>query len=100
MKSSRLLHFGCGSCNDCDIEILATLTPLYDIGRFGMVNMDNAEYVDVLLVTGPANYPNYREPHNLYKQVPGLKGVIVVGICDYTGGIFHYCSNILGAKGQ
>ncbi len=27
-KSPWLLHFDCGSCNGCDIEILACLTPV------------------------------------------------------------------------
>jgi ech hydrogenase subunit C len=60
MKSPWLLHFDCGSCNGCDIEILAALTPLYDVERFGIVNMGNPKHADVLMVTGSANYPNYR----------------------------------------
>ncbi len=33
IKSPWLLHFDCGSCNGCDIEVLACLTPVYDIER-------------------------------------------------------------------
>ncbi|HUV92480.1 MAG TPA: hypothetical protein VMV80_05300, partial [Anaerolineales bacterium] len=36
INSPWLLHFNSGSCNGCDIEILATLTPRYDLERFGV----------------------------------------------------------------
>jgi ech hydrogenase subunit C len=95
-KSPWLLHFDCGSCNGCDIEILAALTPLYDVERFGIVNMGNPKHADILLVTGPANHRNYRVLRNLYEQMPDPKAVIVVGTCGSTGGVFYNCPNILG----
>lgn len=39
MKSSWVLHYNSGSCNGCDIEILSCLTPMYDLERFGIVNV-------------------------------------------------------------
>jgi len=95
-KSPWLLHFDCGSCNGCDIEILAALTPLYDVERFGIVNMGNPKHADILLVTGPANHRNQRVLRNLYEQMPDPKLVIAVGTCGCTGGVFHNCPNILG----
>jgi len=86
MKSPWLLHFDCGSCNGCDIEILAALTPFYDIERFGIVNMGNPKHADVLLVTGPANHRNYRVLRNLYEQMPDPKYVIAMGACTVGGG--------------
>ncbi|MEA3253926.1 MAG: hydrogenase, partial [Chloroflexota bacterium] len=41
-----------GSCNGCDIEILAALTPRYDLERFGIVLVGSPRHADVLLVTG------------------------------------------------
>ena len=35
-KSPWIVHYNASSCNGCDIEILATLTPRYDIERFGI----------------------------------------------------------------
>ena len=90
------MHYYCGSCNGCDIEILACLTPLYDIERFGIVNMGNPKHADILLVTGPANRRNYRVLQNLYAQMPDPKVVVVVGVCGCTGGVFHNCPNVLG----
>ncbi len=96
LKSPWLLHFDCGSCNGCDIEILACLTPLYDVERFGIVNMGNPKHSDVLLVTGPANKRNARVLRNLYDQMPEPKVVIVVGSCGCSGGVFHNCPNVIG----
>ena len=95
-KSPWLLHFDCGSCNGCDIEILACLTPLYDVERFGIVNMGNPKHADVMVVTGPANKRNARVLQNLYEQMPKPRLVMAVGTCACTGGVFHNCANVLG----
>ncbi len=96
LKSPWIMHFDCGSCNGCDIEILACLTPLFDVERFGIVNMGNPKHADVLVITGPANRRNARVLRNLYEQIPEPKMVIAVGTCACTGGVFHNCPNILG----
>lgn len=96
IKSPWILHYDTGSCNGCDIEILACLTPLYDVERFGMVNVGNPKHADILLVTGPANKRNARVLRNLYEQMPEPKMVVVVGTCGCTGGVFHNCYNIMG----
>ena len=42
------------SCNGCDIEVLACLTPLYDVERFGVINTGNPKHADILLITDPS----------------------------------------------
>jgi ech hydrogenase subunit C len=96
LKSPWILHFDNSSCNGCDIEVLACLTPLYDIERFGMVNMGNPKHADVLLITGPVNRRTARVLKNLYEQMPDPKVVLSVGTCSISGGVFHKCYNILG----
>ena len=96
VKSPWILHFDNSSCNGCDIEILACLTPLYDVERFGMVNMGNPKHADILLITGPVNRRTARVLKNLYAQVPNPKVVVAVGTCASTAGVFHNCYNILG----
>ncbi len=54
-KSPWLIHFDCGSCNGCDIEVLACLTPVYDVERFGILNIGNPKHADILVVTGTVN---------------------------------------------
>ena len=96
LKSPWVLHYDCGSCNGCDIEILAALTPRFDAERFGIVNIGDPKQADILLVTGPANRRNYKVLQNLYSQMPEPKVVVVVGTCGCTGGVFHNCPNVLG----
>lgn len=95
-KSPWIVHFDCGSCNGCDIEILACLTPLYDVERFGVLNVGNPKHADILVVSGNANYRNARVLRNVYEQMPWPKAVVAIGACASTGGIFRNCYNTLG----
>lgn len=96
IKSPWLLHFDCGSCNGCDIEVLACLTPLYDIERFGIINVGNPMHADIFLVTGTVNQRNKRVLLNLYDQMPQPKVVVAIGSCALSGGIFREAYNVLG----
>ena len=51
-KSPWIIHYDGSSCNGCDIEVLACLTPMYDVERFGIINTGNPKHADVFLVTG------------------------------------------------
>ncbi len=95
-KSPWLLHFDCGSCNGCDIETLACLTPLYDVERFGIINVGNPKHADVLVVTGTVNHRNKHVLKNLYEQTPEPKIVVAVGACGLSGGIFREAYNVVG----
>jgi ech hydrogenase subunit C len=96
IKSPWLLHYDCSSCNGCDIEVLACLTPLYDIERFGIVNVGNPMHADILLVTGTANHRNKKILRNLYDQMPDPKAVIAIGACALSGGVFRETYNVVG----
>jgi ech hydrogenase subunit C len=95
-KSPWLLHFDCGSCNGCDIEVLACLTPVYDIERFGIINVGNPFHADILLTTGTVNRRNREVLKNLYEQMPFPKVVVAIGACGLSGGIFRETYNVLG----
>lgn len=95
-KSPWIVHFDCNSCNGCDIEVLAALTPIYDAERFGVVNMGNPKHADLLVVTGSVNHRNLRVLRNIYSQMPAPKAVIAVGACACSGGIFYDAYNVLG----
>lgn len=96
LKSPWLLHYDGSSCNGCDIEVLACLTPVYDVERFGIINTGNPKHADILLITGGVNKRAARVVKNLYEQMPEPKVVVAVGACACTGGIFHDCYNMLG----
>ncbi len=95
-KSPWLIHYDGSSCNGCDIEVLACLTPVYDVERFGVVNTGNPKHADLFLLTGAINEQNAPVVRNIYEQMPDPKVVIAVGICATSGGIFRECYNILG----
>jgi ech hydrogenase subunit C len=96
LKSPWVVHFSCTSCNGCDIEVLAALTPRYDVERFGILNKGNPRFADVLLITGAVNPRSEKAVKNLYDQIADPKAVIVIGSCGSTGGVFHDCYNIRG----
>jgi len=51
-KSPWIVHYNASSCNGCDIEILAALTPVFDVERFGIINTGNPSMRISLLCTG------------------------------------------------
>jgi ech hydrogenase subunit C len=98
-KSPWLVHFDCGGCNGCDIELLDTLTPRYSAERFGAINVGDPRQGDVLVVTGPANRRNAGVLRALYEQMSEPKAVVAIGSCAAHGGIFRGSPNVLGGVG-
>jgi ech hydrogenase subunit C len=95
-KSPWIIHYDGSSCNGCDIEVLACLTPMYDAERFGIINTGNPKHADIFLVTGSVNEQNISVVKQIYEQMPEPKIVVAVGICATSGGIFRECYNVKG----
>jgi ech hydrogenase subunit C len=95
-KSPWIIHYDGSSCNGCDIEVLACLTPLYDVERFGIINSGNPKHADVFLITGSINSQNIEVVKTIYDQMPEPKVVAAIGICATSGGIFRECYNVKG----
>jgi ech hydrogenase subunit C len=95
-RSPWIIHYDASSCNGCDIEVLACLTPMYDVERFGIVNTGNPKHADVFVVTGSINEQNKAVIKNIYDQIPNPKVVVAVGICATSGGVFRECYNVCG----
>jgi Ni,Fe-hydrogenase III small subunit len=93
-KSPWILHYNAGSCNGCDIEILASLGPKYDLERFGVINTGSPKQSDIFLVTGPVTYRSRERLVELYTQMPEPKVVIAFGSCTCTGGVFRDMYNV------
>lgn len=96
IKSPWLVHYDASSCNGCDIEVLACLTPMYDVERFGIINTGNPKHADIFLVTGSVNERNINVVQQIYDQMLEPKVVIACGVCACSGGIFKECYNTLG----
>jgi len=95
-KSIWVFLCNSGSCNGCDIEIVATLTPRYDIERFGMKLVGTPRHADVLLVTGPVTKFMADKLRRIYAQMPDPKVVIAVGNCAASGDVFYKSYNLEG----
>lgn len=93
-KSPWVLHYNAGSCNGCDIEILAAMGPKFDLERFGVINTGNPKQSDIFLVTGPVTYRSRERLVELYAQIPEPKVVVAVGSCTATGGVFRGMYNV------
>jgi NADH-quinone oxidoreductase B subunit len=95
VNSPWAIHFNSGSCNGCDIEILATLTPRYDLERFGVKLQGSPRHADVLIVTGPVTRQSRDRLVRIYEQMPEPKFVVAVGACALSGGTFRGSYNTL-----
>ncbi len=100
INSPWLVHYNSGSCNGCDIEILATLAPRWDLERFGVKLWGSPRHADVLVCTGPVTRQSRERLIRVYEQMPAPKFVIAVGSCGITGGVFQGCYNIVGDIGE
>jgi NADH-quinone oxidoreductase B subunit len=95
IHSPWAIHFNSGSCNGCDIEILATLTPRFDVERFGIKLQGSPRHADVLICTGPVTRQARDRLRRVYEQMPEPKFVVAVGSCATSGGVFQGCYNVL-----
>ena len=94
VKSPWVLHFNTGACNACDIEIIAALTPRYDVERFGVQLKATPRHADILLCSGPVTKQVAPRLKRIYEQMPEPKFVVVVGTCACSGGVFDGCYNV------
>ena len=96
LRSPWILHFNSGACNACDIEVVALLTPRYDVERFGILLKATPRHADVLVATGPVTRQAASRLKRIYEQMPEPKFVIAVGTCASSGAPFNKCYNVLG----
>ena len=77
-----------GSCNGCEMEIVALNNPIYDIERFGIHFVASPRHADMLLVTGPVTRNMELALQKTYNAAPEPKVTVAVGACGISGGIF------------
>jgi NADH-quinone oxidoreductase B subunit len=94
IKSPWIIHFNTGACNACDIEIVAALTPRYDLERFGIQLKGTPRHADVLVCSGPVTKQITPRLKRIYEQMPEPKFVVAVGTCSCSGGVFQGCYNV------
>ncbi len=77
-----------GSCNACEMEMIALTNPVYDVERFGVHIAASPRHADALVVTGPVTVNMERPLKDAYKQTPDPKLVIALGDCAIHCGVF------------
>jgi len=77
-----------GSCNGCELEIIAMNNCYYDLERFGVHFVPSPRFADMLLVTGPVTRNMETALKMTYEATPGPKLVVAVGDCAANCGIF------------
>ena len=87
-RSLAIREVDAGSCNGCELEIVALNNPVYDIERFGISFVASPRHADMLLVTGPVTRNMELALRKTYDAVPDPKVVVAVGACGISGGLF------------
>jgi len=94
-RSPWLIHFNAGACNACDIEVVAVLTPRFDVERFGGLLKGTPRHADVMVVSGSVPRKIRDRLKRIYEQMPVPKFVVAVGSCAISGGVFQDCYNVM-----
>jgi Ni,Fe-hydrogenase III small subunit/formate hydrogenlyase subunit 6/NADH:ubiquinone oxidoreductase subunit I len=87
-RSLHIREVDAGSCNGCEIEIVALNSPVYDLERFGIHFVASPRHADMLLVTGPVTRNMELALRKTYEAMPAPRLVLAVGACGCSGGIF------------
>lgn len=96
LKSPWIIHFNSGACNACDIEVMAALTPRYDVERFGMQLKGSPRHADVLICSGPVTLQQRDRLIMIYEQMTEPKFVVSVGTCACSAGVYEGCYCVEG----
>lgn len=94
-RSFSVFRIDCGSCNGCEIETFAAITPMWDPERFGFKLVANPRHADILLCSGPVTRQMYYPLLRAYEATPDPKLVVALGACGSSGGIFYDCYSVL-----
>lgn len=95
-RSPWVYHMNTGSCNGCDIELLALFTPRYDVERFGVKLTGTPRQADIILVTGPMTMQARDRALRVYSQVPRPNVVVAVGACPQSCNVFKNSYAVVG----
>lgn len=87
-RSLAIRQVDAGSCNGCELEIVALNNPIYDLERFGIQFVASPRHADMLLVTGPVTRNMELALLKTYQAMPEPRIVVAVGACGISGGIF------------
>lgn len=95
-RSPWMFHANSGSCNGCDIEYLACLSPRYDVEQIGVRNEPSPRHADILVVSGPVTRTTVEALQTVYAQMPDPKVVVALGSCPASCNVFAGSPAVVG----
>jgi NADH-quinone oxidoreductase subunit B len=82
----------------CAIEMIALVTPRYDVARFGAENMRaTPRQADLLILSGRVSIKMAPVVRRIYDQMLEPKWAIAMGACSSSGGMFANYAVVQGA---
>jgi Ni,Fe-hydrogenase III small subunit len=99
-RSVYVYRVDCGGCNGCEIEIFASITPIFDAERFGIKVVSSPRHADILLYTGSMTRSMRIPALRAYHAAPDPKVCVAYGACGCSGGIFHDLYGVWGGADQ
>jgi membrane-bound hydrogenase subunit mbhJ len=87
-RSPWIFHLNSGSCNGCDIELVASLAPRYDVEQLGVRLEGSPRHADILCITGPVTSNSVQAIKTVYNQAFAPKAVVAIGSCPATTNVF------------
>jgi membrane-bound hydrogenase subunit mbhJ len=84
-----------GSCNGCDIELVASIAPRYDVEQLGIHLEGSPRHADILCVTGPVTH-NTLDAVKTVAQMPNPKAVVAIGSCAASCNVFAGSPTVVG----
>lgn len=87
-RSIHVSYIDVGSCNGCDIEVLACLAPRYDIEQYGIYVHNNPREADILLVIGSVTPQWVDKLRSIWDKIPEPKVAVAIGNCPISGCVY------------
>lgn len=99
-RSLAIRALDAGSCNGCELEMIALGNAYYDLERFGLKFVASPRHADVLMITGPITIAMREALRLTDEAMSAPKFVIALGDCACTGGLFANSPACIGAAEQ
>lgn len=87
-RSLTIREVDTGSCNGCEMEMNALMSPVYDAERFGIHIAASPRHADALVITGPVTFNMERALKDVYRATPEPKIIVALGDCSIDCGLF------------
>ena len=93
----NIYRINTGSCNGCDVELLASvLVPKFGFDTLHCNYINTPENAQIVIITGPITTRSKPYLEATLKRLPKKKVVVALGICPISGGVFRDSYSIEG----